>query len=304
MTRRHLSRLAAAVLTTAAAGLTVLATPAPAAAATCSTASGVSVVVDFKGLGGRGVEATCVPGGGGKRVADLWPQGTFPWVLVQGEPFVCRISGLPTQNDEPCNDTPPADAYWGLWWSDGKTGTWSYSSYGVSTLKVPDGGYVAFAWKQGAAPASAPGVAPAPHPSATPTPTPSSSPSPTRSPSPSPTRSPTSDPTKSPAAATQTPSASEPASVDGATVTESASASESASPTTSATTSASPSATATSSAADRSSPPDVQEPQPPVDTEAAESDDGGVPIALGLVLVIALFAASAGAVVLRRRQAP
>lgn len=302
MTRRPLRSLAAAVLVTAAAGLTVLSTAPPAAAAMCSTGAGVSVVVDFKQLG-EGIQGTCVAGGGGQRASALFPSAGFPISYVQNEPgFVCRVSGLPTADDEPCVDAPPVTAYWGLWWSDGKTGTWTYSSYGVGTLKIPDGGYVALAWKQGDSPAAPPGVAPATHPSATPTPTPS----PTPSPSPSPTKSPTSQPTKTPtsnptgSATTTAPSVSESASVsDAASESESAGATESASPTESA------GATETPSASElTSSPPVVQEPSDPVDTESATDDGGGVPIGIVLVLILSLFAASAGAVVLRRRQAP
>ncbi len=36
--------------------------------------------------------------------------------------------------DDPCVNTPPADAYWGLWWSDGTTGKWTYSSLGAASL--------------------------------------------------------------------------------------------------------------------------------------------------------------------------
>ena len=43
----------------------------------------------------------------------------------------------------------PTDAYWGLWWSDGQSGSWSYSPSGAGSLTVPEGGYVAFAWQSG-----------------------------------------------------------------------------------------------------------------------------------------------------------
>ena len=59
---RLVVRLAAAVLVAAAAGLGV---SAPAQAASCSSAHGVSVVVDFHQLGG-GVQSACDAGGGGK----------------------------------------------------------------------------------------------------------------------------------------------------------------------------------------------------------------------------------------------
>ena len=69
--------------------------------------------------------------------------------------FVCHIDGLPA--DDPCVNTPPADAYWGLWWSDGKTGEWTYSSLGAGSLAVPAGGYVAMVWDGSAGDGTAPG---------------------------------------------------------------------------------------------------------------------------------------------------
>jgi hypothetical protein len=302
MTRRHVSRLAAAVLVTAAAGLTLLGTSAPAGAATCSTSSGVTVIVDFKQLGG-GVQGDCVAGGGGQRASALFPTAGFSLTYVQNQPgFVCRVSGLPTASAEPCVTTPPITAYWGLWWSDGKTGTWTYSSYGVSSLKIPDGGYVALAWKQGDAPASAPGVAPAAHSSATPTPTPS--PSPTKSPSASPTKSPTSNPTKTPTTSPTTSAPSSPPSAD-ATATETPTESVAESPSENPTESESPtdSASPIPTATDSTSGPVVQDPADPLDASTSSDSDGGVPIVLVLVLIVALFGGSAAAVVVRRRRA-
>ena len=58
--------------------------------------------------------------------------------------FVCRVDGVPA--DDPCVNTPPADAYWGLWWSDGESGEWTYSSLAAGSLAVPAGGYVAMVW--------------------------------------------------------------------------------------------------------------------------------------------------------------
>ncbi len=81
---------------------------------------------------------------------------------------MCRVDGTPSS--DPCVNTPPSDAYWSLWWSDGKSGTWSYSSAGVASLKVPAGGYVALSW-QGAGGRAAPRTAPTPHPTAPPSPT-------------------------------------------------------------------------------------------------------------------------------------
>jgi hypothetical protein len=169
------ARLAAAVLVTAAAGLAGVATAPPASAATCSTGSGVSVVVDFGGAGG--VQTACVADGAGRSAASLFVSAGFSLTPVQNEPgFVCRINGFPSDQVESCVDTPPDDAYWGLWWSDGTSGSWSYSNYGVSSLKVPDGAYVGFAWQTGSK--APPGAAPALHAS---TPTPAATPSATAS---------------------------------------------------------------------------------------------------------------------------
>ncbi len=187
--RRRLWRLVAAVALTAAAGAAVpVAGPAaPAAAATCGSGGGVTVIVDFRELGG-GVQGQCVRDGGGQRASSLFPAAGFPLEDVRTENgfFVCRVSGAPDSSREDCVDTPPADAYWGLWWSTGD-GRWSYSNYGANGLKVPDGAWVGFSWKQGAGEAQAPRVTPR-------TPAPQPSPSPQPSPTPAPQQPPSAQP--------------------------------------------------------------------------------------------------------------
>lgn len=173
----RLVRLAAATALVAAAGLTG---SAPAYAEPCSTATGVSVVVDFHELGG-GLQQVCDPGGGGQRASSLFPDNGFPLTYVQRQPgFVCRVSGVP--EDDPCVNTPPADAYWGLWWSDGESGTWSYSSVGVGSLTIPEGGSVAFSWN-GSSTKSPPGAPPPEHTTDEPTGEPEPSEEPTTRPS-------------------------------------------------------------------------------------------------------------------------
>jgi hypothetical protein len=167
------ARLAAVVLATAAAGLAGAVTASPASAATCSSGSGVSVVVDFGGLGG-GVRTDCAPDGAGKSASSLFSGAGYDLAYVQNEPgFVCRVDNLPSPSDQACVNTPPESAYWSLWWSDGTSGSWSYSNYGVGSLKVPDGAYVGFAWVSGSK--SPPGVPAATH-ASSPTPTPSAAP--------------------------------------------------------------------------------------------------------------------------------
>jgi len=170
--RRYVARLAAAILVVAAVGLGV---PAPAQAATCDSAHGVSVVVDFHQLGG-GVQTHCDRGGAGESAWSQLEDVGYDLTGVQRQPaFVCRINGKPSEEQDACVNTPPADAYWSLWWSDGKSGKWSYSSEGPGSLKVPEGGYVAMSWQSGTGKAP-PGTSPTPHPTQ-PSPSPTSHPS-------------------------------------------------------------------------------------------------------------------------------
>ena len=115
MLRSSARVVAAAVL--AAAAYAAAPVP-PASAAACSTGHGVTVVVDFHELGG-GVQTGCVADGAGDTAAELFPAAGFSLSYVQRQPgFVCRVEGVPAE--DPCVNTPPADAYWALYWSDGR----------------------------------------------------------------------------------------------------------------------------------------------------------------------------------------
>lgn len=192
MTLARVARVAVAVAMTAAATFGVAAsTQAPANAAGCSSGKGVTVVVDHGALGG-GVRSTCVSDGAGKSAWDLFGQ-TYGVVGVQRQPgFICRIGGVPA--DAGCVNTPPADAYWGLFHSDG-TGSWTYSSVGSGAMTVGDGGYVAAAWQDGGA-TDKPAFTPTVHRAESkpkPTPKPTKAPS-TATPSPTPDSTPTATP--------------------------------------------------------------------------------------------------------------
>lgn len=161
MIRTTLS-VATAVLVAAVTGVVLpTLTAGPAASAGCSGSSGVTAVVDFNELGG-GVTAGCDGNGAGKAAAQVFSDAGYSLTFVQQDPgFVCRVSGKPENN--PCVRTPPATAYWSLWWSDGRSGEWAYASSGVTSLEVPDGGYVALAWHYGEGRAGPPDVVPTPH---------------------------------------------------------------------------------------------------------------------------------------------
>lgn len=170
---RRLSRLVASAALAAAAGVVLPASPSW--AATCSGDTGVSVVVDFSKLGG-GVATGCVADGGGDTAASLFEVDHDLTRVQQYPGAVCKVDNTPA--DAACQNMPPTDAYWGLFWSDG-SGGWVYSSEGVDSLDIPDGGSVAFAWQDGGD-RDYPGAA-APQTADEPSPSPSPSPSPTGS---------------------------------------------------------------------------------------------------------------------------
>lgn len=176
-TRRLVSSLAAALLC-AAAGVTL---PAPASAASgyCARGTGATVVVDRGSLGG-GTSIGCDPAGANTSGSTVVPRAGFPLTYVARQPgFVCRVAGLPDASRESCGNTPPADAYWGLFWSDGKSGSWSYSSVGIGSLKVPAGGFIGWRFQDGGGrtnPGTAPSAPGAAAPSAAPEPSVTASP--------------------------------------------------------------------------------------------------------------------------------
>jgi hypothetical protein len=273
---------------------------APASAAACPTADGVTVVVDFHDLGG-GVQSACVPDG--VRASDLFPAAGFPLDYVQRPGgFVCRVDGEPVE--ERCVDTPPADAYWGLWWSDGKSGRWSYATTGVAGLTIPDGGYVAFSWN-GSSRTAPPSTSPTAH----------RTPTPTQQPSQQPSQQPTKQPGQH-----QSSSAPQPG---GGSSSASGSGSDGPSVGPSAGASAKPmtktedakqdqqkknkgrgaSATATPDASDAPSPrASATDDVAPASSEAQDADDGGLPAWVAPVVVVLLFGAAGAVAVIRRRR--
>jgi len=270
------ARVAATAMVAAAATLT--APLPPASAAGCSSATGVTVVVEFNQLGG-GAQVKCDRSGGGDSAASLFTSNGFRLEYAKRQPgFVCRVSGVPAS--DPCIDTSPSDAYWSLYWSDGQSGRWAYSSTSAGSLTIPDGGYVAFTWKQGAA-AAPPRTSATPHeqpppPSAQPTKAPSAAP-PTPSPSPSESESPSESATPSQPAAPAKPDKKKPKKTP--KPSDATTASSTPSPTVETGDDISPTA----------SPPDA--------------GDDGLPVWVAPGLIVLLFVAAGVTVVVRRRGA-
>jgi hypothetical protein len=243
----------------------------------------VTVVVEFHELG-RGSAQSCVADGGGRAAARLLKDAGYALDYVQRFPgFVCRIDGVPA--DDPCVNTPPADAYWGLWWSDGTTGKWTYSSLGAASLTVPAGGYVAMVW-DGSAGTVAPTAGAPVHP--TPSPTPTRRPTPTPTPAPTPT-------TPTPAPTTAMPT----------TDTPTPSPKPTKKPTRKPTASATPTHSPTVATTDE---PTVEPSGEPTDlppsaaVDGSPEDDGGLPGWVPPVLVVVLLGAAGAVAVVRRRR--
>lgn len=195
---------AAAVATSLVATALALVGAPPAAAALCSGGDGVGVVVSYGALGG-GTRTGC---GSGDTAAAATTSAGFALEYAARQPgFVCRVTGVP--QSDPCVHTSPTDAYWGLFWTDGTSGTWHYATLGAGALKVPAGGAVGWAWQDGGDrdyPAVAAPVAqqePAAKPKSKPTRT--SEPKPRRAPRT--TRQPKAETTPTPTPTTQRPSA-------------------------------------------------------------------------------------------------
>lgn len=124
----------------------------------CSTATGVTLVVDYQELGGGRV-VKCVedvePGTSALRLLRLAGM-TSDGTIDDGPGFVCRINGRPGPNEalpltadpnyrEACTSTPPEEAFWGYWHAT-NGGSWTFSNWGAGNREVVPGGYEGFSF--------------------------------------------------------------------------------------------------------------------------------------------------------------
>ena len=101
----------------------------------CHTSSGVTVVIDFPGLGG-GVHVRCAAGAVTSGFDVLRLAGSAFQTAVRFPGFLCKIAGKPA--NDPCVNTSPAHAYWSYWLAP-RGGQWCYSNWGAGNRRPPLG---------------------------------------------------------------------------------------------------------------------------------------------------------------------
>ncbi|MEO6989423.1 MAG: hypothetical protein ABI239_12355 [Aquihabitans sp.] len=107
-------------------------TPTPGA---CTTAEGVTVVIDFQELGG-GSYVRCAPNSPKTGFEALEQAGISYTTTTRSPGFLCRIAGKPA--DDPCRVPSPTTAYWSYWVAP-SSGYWCYSNFGAGNRRPPAG---------------------------------------------------------------------------------------------------------------------------------------------------------------------
>lgn len=114
----------------------------------CDGENDVRLVLD-DGTPDGGLTVRCVSDGGGRTAAEVTEAAGVEIRWVQGEPgsFVCRLAARPA--DLPCAETPPADRYWGLFYAESGSRSWSSATEGAGTLTVSGGSAVGWRFQDG-----------------------------------------------------------------------------------------------------------------------------------------------------------
>jgi hypothetical protein len=178
--RRSVIAVACIVAATAAAvspsTVPVGAAPTAGTDGACPGASGVTVIVDFRGLAG-GTVVRCAPGAPASGLDALREAGFDVRGVARFPGFVCRIDGAPASST--CLDTPPPDAYWSYWTAP-RGGSWTYSDTGAASRTPTPGSVEGWSFSDGrdAAPRLAPPAAVTPAANAPATPAPPVAPAP------------------------------------------------------------------------------------------------------------------------------
>ncbi len=114
-------------------------------AGACTTTAGVSVVVDFRELGG-GVGVRC--GSGQPRDGfDALRRASISYqTSVKFPGFMCRIANKPAS--DPCQDASPSNAYWTYWIAEAG-GRWCPSNNGAGARTPVPGTYEGWSFSRG-----------------------------------------------------------------------------------------------------------------------------------------------------------
>jgi hypothetical protein len=130
-----------------------------AAATTCSTTSGVTVIVDFAHFHGA-IDRGCAPGASTTALAAMQAAGfSTAGTTRYGDAFLCRIDNLPSAQAEACTDTPPAKSSWSFYSAHATDTSWTYSRVGVLSYRPRPGTIIAFAFGNLAKPRVLPAAA-------------------------------------------------------------------------------------------------------------------------------------------------
>lgn len=103
----------------------------------CQTGSGVSLVIDFGSSSDKEVSEFCVS----DFASSGWDIFDAAGIDVSGTSeyptgFVCRLSGWPNEDAQPCTKTPTtAQGSWGYFVADSTESDWKYSGQGAATRK-------------------------------------------------------------------------------------------------------------------------------------------------------------------------
>ncbi|HUC58205.1 MAG TPA: hypothetical protein VMA95_12445 [Streptosporangiaceae bacterium] len=129
----------------------VRAAPADAVTASrCTGKTGISVVVDFRKLGGK-IKVGCDHKKPANGLAALKRAG-FTYSFVPKMPgFVCKIDGRPKK----CPGVPPVTAYWSYWHAK-PHGKWIYSNLGADSYHPKPGSVQGWAFGAGKPPGISP----------------------------------------------------------------------------------------------------------------------------------------------------
>ena len=107
----------------------------------CTTAEGVTVIIDFQELGG-GSYVRCAPNSPRNGFEALEQAGISYTTTTRSPGFLCRIAGKPAADGSPvaddCRVPSPTTAYWSYWLAP-RGGYWCYANFGAGNRRPPAG---------------------------------------------------------------------------------------------------------------------------------------------------------------------